>query len=119
MHPYPSLEQLREHRGNIDKATEFGEELQAKLTSTTSFGLFDVWKTFRVYNKSRVQKAKEKMKQSDDAASVISIETTTADDDIVEGDSGERSREYEIKALGLEALCELVDGMERFKKYVK
>lgn len=119
MHPYPSLEQLREHRGNIDKATEFGEELQAKLTSTTSFGLFDAWKTFRVYNKSRVRKAKEKMKESDDAASMISIETTAADDDTVAGDSGEMSREYEIKALGLEALCELVDGMERFKKYVK
>ena len=119
MHPYPSLEQLREHRGNIDKADEFGEELQARLTSTAPFGLLDAWKTFRVYNKSKVRKAKERIKQSDDAASMISIETTVTDDDTSAGDSLGRPREYEIKALGLEVLCELVDGMERLKKYVK
>ena len=119
MHPYPSLEQLREHRGNIDKADEFGEELQARLTSTAPFGLLDAWKTFRVYNKSRIRKTKEKMKQSDDAASMISIETTVTDDDTPADDSVEKSQGHEIKALGLEALCELVDGMERLKKYVK
>lgn len=119
MHPYPSLSQLREHRGNIDKASEFGEELQARLTATTPFGLFDVWKTLRVYKKSKIHKAKEKSKQPDDAASVMSVETAVTDNDIALADDlTEKSQEYGVKALGLEALCELVDGLERLKKCV-
>ena len=120
MHPYPSLAQLREHRGNIDKASEFGEELQARLTATTPFGLFDVWKTLRVYNKNKVRKAKEKMKPSDDTASVMSVETAITDNDTIHvDDSAEKSQEHDVKALGLQALCELVDGLERLKKCVE
>ena len=121
MHPYPSLAQLREHRGHIDKASEFGEELQARLTGTTPFGLFDAWKTLKVYNKSKIHKAKDKVKQSGDAASVTSdgaaaaadIDITTTDD------PAEKSQEQDLKALGLEALCELADGLERLKKCVE
>ena len=117
LHPYPSLAQLREHRGNIDKASEFGEELQARLTGTTPFGLFDVWKTLRVYNKNRVRKAKEKLKQSDDTASVMSAEAAVTDIESTSADdSAEKSQEYDVRSLGLEVLCELVDGLERLKK---
>ncbi|KAF9654351.1 hypothetical protein BDM02DRAFT_138295 [Thelephora ganbajun] len=116
MHPYPSLAQLREHRGQIDKASEFGEELQARLTAATPFGVLDAWKTLKVYNKNRVRKAKEKIKQSDDAASVMSAETVITDNDIlVVDDSVEKTHEQDVKALGLEALCELADGLERLK----
>jgi len=117
MHPYPSLTQLREHRGHIDKASEFGDELQARLTGTTPFGFFDAWKTLRVYNKTH--KTKEKMKQSDDAASVIGGEAAVTGSDInAADDSAEKSQEQDLKALWLEALCELVDGLERLKKCV-
>jgi hypothetical protein len=115
MHPYPSLAQLREHRGHIDKASEFGEELQARLTASTPFGLLDAWKTLRVYNK---KKPKVKGKHHDDSASIIGTETavTEGDTTAVEG-SGEGAHERDsIKALCLEALCELVDGLERLKK---
>jgi hypothetical protein len=115
-HPYPSLEQLRNHRGHIDKANEFGEEFNARLTATTPFGLLDAWKTLRIYNKSRVHRVKEKMKQFDDAASVMNSETVMTDGSVPADDTAEKAREQGIKALGLEALCELVDGIERFKK---
>jgi len=119
MHPYPSLTQLREHRGHIDKASEFGEELQGRLTGTTPFGIFDAWKTLKVYNKNKTRKTKEKAKQSDDAASVIGAETAVTDSDInAADDSAEKSQEQDLKTLWLEALCELVDGLERLKKYV-
>ena len=120
MHPYPSLVQLREHRGHIDKASEFGEELQARLTGTTPFGLLDAWATLKVYNKKKIRKAKERVGRSDDAASVMSGETTVTDNEITAADdSAEKSQEQDLKALGLEALCELVDGLERLKKYVE
>lgn len=119
MHPYPSLAQLREHRGHIDKAGEFGEELQTRLTATTPFGLLDAWKTLKVYNRNKVRKAKEKVGQSDDPASVMNAETAATESDITAADdSAENSQEQDIKALGLEALCELVDGLERLNKYV-
>lgn len=119
MHPYPSLAQLREHRGNIDKASELGEELQATLTATTSFGPLDAWKTLRAYNKNKPHKAKDKVKQSDDAVSVMSGGAAVTDGDITAPDGpAEKSQEQDLKALGLEALCELVDGLERLKKYV-
>jgi len=120
MHPYPSLAQLREHRGHIDKASEFGEELQARLTGTTPFGLLDAWKTLKVYNKSKIHKAKDKVKQSDDAASVTSDGAAIIDNDIATTDDpAEKSQEHDLKALGLEALCELTDGLERLKKCVE
>lgn len=120
MHPYPSLKQLREHRGRIEKASEFGEELQARLTATTPFGLFDAWKTMKVYNKNKSRKAKEKAKQSDDTSSVINGEMMVTENDIAAAeDSTEKSQEHNTKTLGLEALCELVDGLERLKKYAK
>jgi len=120
MHPYPSLEQLREHRGNIDRASEFGEELQARLTTTAPFGLFDAWRTLRVYKKNKVRKAKERPKHSDDAASIMNVEMAATDNDIASvDDSAEKSQEYEVRALGLEVLCQLVDLLERLKKCVE
>ena len=120
MHPYPSLAQLREHRGNIDKASEFGEGLQARLTAATPFGPLDAWATLKVYNKNRIRKAKDKVKQADDTASVTSGGMTATDDDTtVTEDSAEKSQEQDLKALGLEALCELADGLERLKKCVE
>jgi hypothetical protein len=120
IHPYPSLAQLREHRGSIDSASEFGEELQARLNATAPFGLFDAWRTLRVYNKNKIHKAKEKLKQSDDAASLMSVETVVTDNDITPmDDSAEKTQEYDVRALGLEALCELIDGLERLKKCVE
>ena len=119
MYPYPSLAQLREHRGHIDKATEFGEELQGRLTVTSRFGLVDAWKTLRVYNKNKVRKAKERVKQSDDTTGAMSVEAAVTDGDIIAAeDSAENAHEQGIKTLGLEALCELIDGLERLKKYV-
>ena len=120
MHPYPSLAQLREHRGHIDKASEFGEELQARLTGTTPFGLLDAWETLKVYNKSKIHKAKDKVKQSGDTASVMSDGAVVTDSDITATDDpAGKSQEQDLKALGLEALCELVDGLERLKKCVE
>lgn len=119
MYPYPSLAQLREHRGHIDKASEFGEELQGRLTAASPFGLLDAWKTLRVYNKKKVRKAKEKTKQFDDTASVTSVEAAVTDGDTTAAeDSAEKNQEQGVKALGLEALCEIIDGLERLKKYV-
>lgn len=118
MYPYPSLAQLREHRGHIDKASEFGEELQGRLTAATPFGLLDAWKTLRVYNKNKVRKAKERMRQFDDSASVMSVDTVVTEGDVTATeDSTENAHEQGIKTLGLEALCELIDGLERLKKY--
>ena len=119
MHPYPSLAQLREHRGHIDKASEFGEELQARLTGTTPFGLFDAWKTLKVYNKSKIHKAKDKVKQSGDTANVTSDGAAIDSDIATTDDPAEKSQEQDLKALGLEALCELADGLERLKKCVE
>ena len=116
-HPYPSLAQLREHRGRIDQASEFGEELQGRLTASAPFGLLDAWKTLRVYNKDKVRKAKQRMQQFDDTASVMSSEAPVTDGDVAE-DSVDKAPEQDIKALGLEALCELIDGLERLKKCV-
>jgi hypothetical protein len=119
MHPYPSLAQLREHREQIDKASEFDEELQARFTATTPFGLFDAWRTLKVYNKNKARKAKDKVKQSDDAGSVMSGEAAVTNSDVISVDDlAEKSQEQDLKALGLEALCELTDGLERLKKYV-
>ena len=113
LHPYPSLAQLREHRGHIDKASEFGEELQARLTSTTPFGVFDAWKTLKVYNKSKIHKTKDKTSVTGDGDAVTESDIATTDD------SAENPQEQDLKALGLEGLRELADGLERLKKCVE
>lgn len=117
MYPYPSLAQLREHRGHIDRASEFGEEFQVRATAAAPFGILDAWKALRVHNKQKVRKAKEKMKQFDDTASVVGVEAAMSEGDVTAAeDSAEKVGEQDIKMLGLEALCELADGLERFKK---
>jgi len=85
--------------------------LQRRLTANTPFGLFDAWKTLKVYNKGKVRKAKEKMKYSDDTASVMSVEATATDGDTTAADD-------KLRALLLEAICQVVDGLERIKKCV-
>jgi len=54
------------------------------------------------------------MKQFDDKVSVMSVETTAINGDITE-DSAEMAHEQGIKTLWLEALSEVIDGLERLK----
>ncbi|ESK86647.1 hypothetical protein Moror_9708 [Moniliophthora roreri MCA 2997] len=57
--PYPTIAELRERRAEIDRAEELGDEVSARLVSSSGFGVREMWRIFRVFTKS--EKPKESM----------------------------------------------------------
>lgn len=50
---YPTLEELREHRREIAQSEMLGEQLQIRLSSTSSSNIMEAWKIFRALSKPK------------------------------------------------------------------
>lgn len=123
--PYPSLAQLRAHRREIVRAEEFGEEIQARLTASSAFGMKEMWRLFRVFNKSNKNKAKRVAKQKVKPKSAVnsadeheepSPEGLKPEAATVLDDPKESKDEQDVKRSILNALSEVADLHERVKK---
>lgn len=112
MHPYPSLDELQDYRDKVDRAKEVGEGLRTRMVSS-SFGVKDAWRVFRSYNKTRKHsqttagkqcRGEEELQENKDLP-----QENMLDDPI------ETELERDLKAMGLEAMVEFTDGLERLK----
>ncbi|KAJ7786296.1 hypothetical protein B0H16DRAFT_1489978 [Mycena metata] len=56
---YPTLEQLRAHRREIDRANEFGEEISTRFSASSALGVKELWRIFKVFNKPKKAKVKK------------------------------------------------------------
>lgn len=59
--PYPTLQELRKRRKEVERAKVFGDAVQARLTPSSPFGIMEIWRIFKVFNKPKVNKAKRAM----------------------------------------------------------
>ncbi|KAJ7630925.1 hypothetical protein FB45DRAFT_747715 [Roridomyces roridus] len=93
--PYPTLAELRAHREEVDRADEFGREMSTRFSPSSPFGLTELWRLFKVFNKGKVTK--------EDSSTVL--------------DSAEpqNSQESDFKRAILQALSEVADLHERVK----
>lgn len=122
--PYPTLEELREHRSEVIRANEFGDQISARL-SASSFGVKEMWRIFKVFNKTTKAKAKSSAKEKarekgfsppldeNDASILSESEGATVLDDTEDSQDAK-----DFKRVGLHILSELADLHERIKKYV-
>jgi hypothetical protein len=128
--PYPTLIELRERRSEVSRATEFGEEVSARLSASSSFGLKEIWRLFKVFNKTKKIQvkhfAKEKagdkgfMKpEGKDGKTDGGILEEQEKDATVLDDTKNSREERDIKRRALHALSEIGDLHERIKKYVQ
>ncbi|KIM85186.1 hypothetical protein PILCRDRAFT_5540 [Piloderma croceum F 1598] len=60
--PYPTLQELRQRRKEVARANVFGDAVRARLTPSSPFGIQELWRIFKVFNKPKVDKAKNVMK---------------------------------------------------------
>ncbi|KAJ7038215.1 hypothetical protein C8F04DRAFT_1089928 [Mycena alexandri] len=56
---YPTLAQLRAHRQEIDRANEFGQEISTRFSASSSLGVKELWRIFKVFNKPKKAKVKK------------------------------------------------------------
>jgi hypothetical protein len=114
---YPSLEELRNHRKEIDEADKFGKKMTAKM-GTSSF-ITEMWRLFRLadhtMNITRKNHVKGKQKLSVDFSDPHS--GTREDKAAIDGMENGRE-ERDIKRYGLFILDEIVDLHERVRKSV-
>jgi hypothetical protein len=55
---YPTLHELKKRRKEVARANVFGDAIQARLTPSSPFGLTELWRLFKVFNKPKVDRAK-------------------------------------------------------------
>ncbi|KAK7064240.1 RNA cytidine acetyltransferase [Favolaschia claudopus] len=119
--PYPTLAELRRHRKEIDRAIEFGEELSTRFSASSNFGVKELWRIFRVFNKPKKTKVK---KLARNKTSAQSAREPSADEQHSEHevstvldseDTAQEKQENDGKRAVLQAFSEIADLHERIK----
>ncbi|KAK0233102.1 hypothetical protein IW262DRAFT_1260036 [Armillaria fumosa] len=122
--PYPTIDELRERHHEVDRANKLGDAVSSRLSASSSFGVRDMWRLFRIVNKPLNKPWKSKAKKFaaqhgsqsppesiDYSATIDAIndEPTVLDDEM------ESQEERDIKRLGLHILNAVADFHERMK----
>jgi hypothetical protein len=123
--PYPTLAELRAHRQEIDRANEFGQELSTRISASSSLGVKEIWRLFRVFNKSKKEKVRKLASDKttrDRAPQNPLLDDQDPDKEIStvldSEESTKLSQENDVKRAILQSLADIADLHERVKKYV-
>lgn len=112
---YPSLEDLHNHRKEIEEADKFGAKMTAKMT--TSSVITEMWRIFRLADQTLNFTKRKHVKGKEKFSVDPSEPQSTAQEDNPVIDSIESSREErDVKRYGLFLLAEIVDLHERIRK---
>jgi len=133
--PYPTLQELRQRRKEVARANVFGDAVQARLTPSSPFGIQELWRIFKVFNKPKVDRAKNVVKdkgkdregvdnttrvmpdgiggqdQNSESGALPAEETATVLDD-----SKDIKRDKDAKHVILQTVGDIADLHERIKK---
>ncbi|KAJ7706195.1 hypothetical protein B0H17DRAFT_1036123 [Mycena rosella] len=117
---YPTLAQLRAHRQEIDRANEFGNEMSTRFSASSSLGMKELWRLFKVFNKSKKAKVKklagDKNREPAPQEPPADPETEEEINTVLDSeDSKETAQERDFKRQLLQALAEVADLHERIK----
>ncbi|KAF8168110.1 hypothetical protein B0H34DRAFT_46392 [Crassisporium funariophilum] len=119
--PYPSLQDLRQHREDLHQADEFGAQVSARLSASAT-GMKEVWRLFRLFDQTKKHKAKAAVKQKAKDKGVIhpteevdaEIATKSQDATVLD-DADDNEDSKDIKRLVLHVLNEIADLHERVR----
>ena len=129
--PYPTVQELRKRRREVARANVFGDAVQARLTPSSPFGLQELWRIFKVFNKPKAQKVKkvvkDKGKDKEDKGLKPNgnverdgksepVGQATREAATVLDDSTDANQDTDVKRIILQALGNTADLHERIKK---
>ncbi|KAJ6604639.1 hypothetical protein DFH09DRAFT_316597 [Mycena vulgaris] len=121
MFSYPTLAELRAHREEIDRANEFGNEMSTRFSASSTLGMKELWRLFKVFNKSKKAKVKkltaDKSRDSRKAPQEPSLDNLDQEINTVldSEDPEETAQEKDFKRELLQGLAEISDLHERIK----
>ncbi|KAG7099201.1 hypothetical protein E1B28_001068 [Marasmius oreades] len=123
--PYPTATELRERQIEIERAKELGDEVSARLTSSSS-DISEMWRLFRLITKSvksdvrNHEKVKDKYKNGKEKGKGKGKETASSDRSDVEIDIStvldnpmENQQERDLKRSILQCASSIADFHER------
>ena len=113
---HPSLEDLRRHRAEIICANEFGDQVSARL-SATSTDVTEVIHLFKLFKDRRNKMGKQKAKDKNPAQEIGDAPLRERDMGFPE-DTANKEEAADIKRIAIYALNEIADVHERVKKCV-
>jgi GRAM domain-containing protein 4 len=108
--PYPTLEELRQRRGERERAEIFGGVLSSRLNASSSVGVKELWRIYKVVHKGKRTKIKKAFNKSQPNLTDAPDEATVLDDEV------ETQQERDVKRLVLLILNGFADLHERLKK---
>ncbi|EIN13757.1 hypothetical protein PUNSTDRAFT_140224 [Punctularia strigosozonata HHB-11173 SS5] len=137
--PYPTLAELRLHRSQVDRAERFSDAIQSRLSASSTLGVKEAWRIFRVVYRSKkglvdsavrdAKSAKGKRKSTGSGEAGVSS-TVTVDlgssqglGDLAAGEGAETvldspvasQEEQDLKRMGLQLINGIADVQERVK----
>jgi GRAM domain-containing protein 4 len=115
---HPSLEDLRRHREEIICANEFGDQVSARL-SASSTDVTEVIHLFKLLKERRNKTAKQKAKDKNSAHRTEEIgDVPLRERDMSVPEDTDKEEAADIKRIAIYALNEIADVHERVKKCV-
>lgn len=113
---------MRQHREEIMRADEFGEKLSSRLSATSTFGMKEMWRMFKVINQPKKNKLKNIGKEKKDKGNAVAgdetIDPNTQQDTTILDDIDDSEDARDLKCLGLNIMSEVTDLHERIRKFV-
>ncbi|KAG5647976.1 hypothetical protein DXG03_007010 [Asterophora parasitica] len=119
--PYPTLSELQEHRREVSRAADFGKQISGRLSASSSFGVKELWRLFKVYKNKRVT-VKPSITPvvadypSEEVDPGIGIPSQPTDATVLD-DAKDSQDAQDLKRLGVHIMNEIADLHERIKKY--
>ena len=118
--PYPSLQELREHRLDVERAKEFSATVTARLVAAPTYDLQDAWRIVHDFHRSRKLKkaARDRAKSAEDGDHLrVGEELKTEPGESALSDESDVP-ETDIKRELLAIMNYVADLHERIKKCV-
>ena len=117
--PHPSLKDLRRYQEEIIRSNEFGDQVSARL-SATSTEASEVIHLYKLFTKRRNKTAKQKAKDMNptNSSEEIGDAPLKEGDMAVPEDTVDKEEAADIKKIAIYALNEIADLHERVKKCV-
>ncbi|KAJ7125590.1 hypothetical protein C8R43DRAFT_710389 [Mycena crocata] len=111
---YPTLAELRAHRQEIDRANEFGQEMSMRFSASSTLGVKELWRLFKVFNRPKKQKVNKLARNKGRVPQGASSEGEEPEEISTVLDS-EDPQENDGKRALLQAMAEIADLHERVK----
>lgn len=114
--PYPTLTELRYHRREISRATQFGNQISDELSASSSFGVKEIWRLLKIFIQATKHEVRLSSKATENPPAVQDSGVPAQPEEVtLVNDSTNSQETRDMKRLCLEVLNEIADIHERIR----